>query len=81
MTCRELTEFLIDYVDGTLPPAKRTTFDRHLAECADCRTYLGNYEQTIRLGKAVCREEHDAVDDDVPEELVRAIVAATRRGN
>jgi hypothetical protein len=35
-----------------------------------------NYEQTIKLGKDVCAEDHDAVADDVPEELVQAILRA-----
>lgn len=81
MTCRELTEFLIDYVDGSLAPAARAAFDEHLARCPDCVAYVRNYEETIRLGKDVCRDEHDAVDDDVPEELVQVIVAARRRGS
>ncbi len=80
MTCRELTEFLIDYVDGSLAPAERAAFDAHLGECPDCVTYLRNYEETIRLGKDLCKDEHDAIAEDVPEELVQAIVAARRRG-
>jgi len=81
MTCREFTEFLIDYVENDLPAAERTTFDDHLKACPDCMTYLRGYEQTIRLGKAVCKEDHDAVNDAVPEELVQAILAARTRGS
>jgi anti-sigma factor RsiW len=81
MTCRELTDFIVDYVEGGLPTRERAEFDGHLAACADCATYLRNYEETIRLGKDVCREEHDAVTDEVPEELVQAILAAKRRGS
>jgi anti-sigma factor RsiW len=80
MTCREFTDFLLDYVAGTLPAAERAAFVEHLGECEDCVTYLRNYEETIRIGKAVCKEEHDAVGDDVPEELVAAVLAARQRG-
>jgi anti-sigma factor RsiW len=79
MTCREFTEFLLDYVEGELAPDARARFDEHLGECPDCVIYLRNYVETIRLGRAVCREEHDAVEDAVPEELVQAILAARRR--
>jgi anti-sigma factor RsiW len=79
MTCRELTDFLGDYVDGDLPAAERTRFEEHLDLCPDCRTYLRNYVDTIRLGKAACAEDHDAVGDEVPEELVQAILAARTR--
>ena len=79
MTCRELTDFIVDYLEHGLAAAERAQFERHLADCGDCAAYLRTYEETIRLGKAVCRDDHDAVDDDVPEELVQAILAATRR--
>jgi anti-sigma factor RsiW len=81
MTCREFTDFLMDYLDGDLVVGERTRFDQHLAQCPDCVTYLRNYEQTIRLGKTVCKEDHDALGDEVPEELVQAILSARRRGS
>jgi len=79
MTCREFTDFLIDYLEGDLAPGERATFDAHMSECANCVTYLRNYAETIRLGKAVCQEDHDAVGDEVPEELVQAILTARTR--
>ena len=79
MTCREFTEFLMDYLDGDLPLAERTRFDEHLAVCAACVEYLRSYGETIRLGRAVCDEEHAAVEDEVPEELIRAILTARGR--
>ena len=80
MTCRELTDFLYDYLDGNLAPAERARFEAHLGECPDCVTYLRSYRETVRLGKAVCQADHDAIDDEVPEELVEAILAARKRG-
>jgi anti-sigma factor RsiW len=81
VTCRALTDFLVDYLDGTLGADERARFDAHLAECPNCVAYLHAYRETIRLGRAVCREEHDAVGDAVPEELVASILAARRRGS
>jgi anti-sigma factor RsiW len=75
MTCRELTEFLGDYVSGDLPQAQRTIFEEHLGECQDCVAYLRSYETTVRLGKAAYQE---AATQAVPEALVRAILAARR---
>src|SRR5438128_4830644 len=43
MTCRELIEFLIDYLDGTLAPQERERFDAHLAVCPACVRYLDSY--------------------------------------
>jgi anti-sigma factor RsiW len=38
MTCREFTDFLLDYVDGGLADAERDRFAEHLGECPDCVT-------------------------------------------
>lgn len=72
MTCRELTEFLDDYVAGALPEARRAAFDAHLAACADCRNYLASYRRTVGLVKAV----GEGVPRDTPVGLVEAVQAA-----
>ena len=71
-TCRELIDFLADYLSGELPAAERTEFERHLAMCPPCVAYLKSYEQTIRLGKRACA----GTDEKPPEELIKAILAA-----
>lgn len=76
LTCRDVNEFLGAYFEGALDGAERARFDDHLAECPDCRTYLRQYEATIRLAKDACGDD-GAVDADVPEQLVDAILAAT----
>ncbi len=52
MTCREVLDFLMDYLDGTLSPAQRAVFEEHLAVCRSCVAYLHTYQQTVKLGKA-----------------------------
>jgi anti-sigma factor RsiW len=79
MTCRELVEFLMDYLAEELPADERRRFDEHLADCPDCVAYLTSYKETVRLGRAVCKELQDAVPAEVPEELVQAVLAARPR--
>jgi anti-sigma factor RsiW len=76
MTCREFAEFLDDYLSGALPPSRRSLFDEHLHACPDCRNYLDSYRQTVQLEKAAFCEPEGPVPQDVPEALVRAILAA-----
>ena len=76
MTCRELADFLMDYLNEDLPDDVRAAFDRHLALCPNCRTYLANYEDTIKLGKAAFADGDAAVPASVPEQLVKAILDA-----
>ena len=76
LTCRELTDFLADYFAHGLGPDERALFERHLAECDECVAYLRSYATTMRLAKDAHAE--DRVPADVPEALVRAILAARR---
>jgi anti-sigma factor RsiW len=79
MTCQELVEFLMDYLDGLLSEAQRQGFEEHLGECPDCVAYLTTYQQAIRLGKEACTAGDDSIPADVPENLVRAVLAARQR--
>ena len=76
ITCRELTEFLDDYVSGALPPERRAVFDSHMSGCPDCRNYLASYRATVRLVKGAA----DATPADVPPGLIRAVMAARASG-
>ena len=78
MTCKELVEFLMDYLDGLLAESERRRFEEHLGECPDCVAYLATYQEAVRLGKEACTAG-DSIPTDVPEDLVRAILAARRR--
>ncbi len=80
MTCRELTDFLDDYVAGDLAAEVRGRFEAHLMECRDCVTYLRGYRETVGLVRETGRELAEEPPPDVPPELLRAIAAA-RRGD
>ena len=75
MKCRELAEFLLEYVGGELPEDVRAQFEVHLSRCHNCHEYLEQYQDTIKAGKVACSEEH-VLPPNVPEDLVRAILAA-----
>jgi len=74
ITCREFEEFVLSYLDGELPARQARIFEWHLRICRECREYLAAYRRTIELGEAVLGPAHEAVPDDVPEDLVRAIL-------
>ena len=76
MTCQQLTEFIMDYCSDGLTRKERAEFEAHLAKCADCVRYLKSYEETIRLARGAVFNPDQSVPVDVPEELVRAILAA-----
>ena len=79
MTCREVADFLADYVSGALAADVRAQFDRHLSVCANCRAYLATYRATIELGRLAFATPDADARDEIPEELVTAILAAVRQ--
>lgn len=74
MNCLEVTESLGDYVEWELPLSLRSSLNRHLGGCRECRAYLGNYEATIRLSRDALRCENSSFEAEMPEYLVADIV-------
>lgn len=78
MKCRELAEFLYDYVSGELPVEHRTHFEFHLSKCGNCHEYLVQYQMTIEAGRIACGDKSDELPANIPEDLVRAVLAARK---
>jgi len=76
LTCRELCDFLNDYVDGTLESRQRQAFEEHMCECQPCIEFLSSYRLAIELGReAVCCCD-ERLPTKVPERIIQAIMAA-----
>ncbi len=78
ITCVEFEGFINSYLDGTLPGKQRKLFEWHLRICRECREYMAAYKRTIELSQATLGRANDAVPQDVPEDLIRAILDATK---
>jgi anti-sigma factor RsiW len=79
LSCRDVLEFLADYVAHELAPAPRRAFEEHLAECDACVAYLRSYEQAVRLGTAAFDDLEETADPEVVQRLVEAVLAARRQ--
>ena len=75
ITCKQLIEFIADYVDGQLDEVSKSDFERHLAICKSCQAYLAMYRQAVSAARALASDERL---DDIPDELVRSILARRR---
>ena len=80
MACKEVIDFLGDYLDRALPWRQRLVFNLHFVLCRHCRRYLASYSETIRLTRAAGREASLEVQP-VPKALLQAILAARRAGH
>jgi anti-sigma factor RsiW len=78
MTCREFADFIMDYTSGEVSPDVRRDFETHLTRCPNCQKYLAGYRQTIALGRRAFDDDDGELPGDVPEDLVKAIMAARR---
>ena len=74
ITCREFEDFVQRYLDGDLEPKQNKVFERHLWLCRECREYLAAYQRTVEIGKAALGPADEAVPEDVPEDLVKAVL-------
>jgi len=80
MTCKDFIEFLLDYLEGGLPNAQKARFEEHLSVCRSCVAYLSNYRDTVELSKAALCDPEAPVPDEVPEDLVAAVLSARMAG-
>jgi anti-sigma factor RsiW len=80
MTCRDVIEFLTDYVEGTVTIEERMVFEAHLAVCPPCVAYLESYQATVQLGRSALSASDATDPSPMPEELVAAILAARQGG-
>lgn len=78
MTCREFADFIGGYLSGELPAEQTALFERHMSRCPDCHAYLANYRKTIDLGRQAFADDEANLPNDLPEDLVNAILASRR---
>ncbi|GEM_PF-1371516 len=82
VSCREISEFLMAYVDGELNTYSHEEFERHLGKCAPCVHYLDGYRETIAIVRRCGRSELDPQErrdqGRPPDSLIHAILAARK---
>jgi anti-sigma factor RsiW len=76
VTCRQLADFILDYLDGQLPAETKSAFEHHLTLCPNCVSYLASYGKTVELARRAFADDADEPVSQMPEELVQAILAA-----
>ena len=76
LTCLEFERFINDYYEGSLDPRERRTFDLHMDLCPMCRVYFETFLKAVALGKRICAMDDEEAVEDVPNDLVNAILAA-----
>ena len=78
ITCREFEDFVLQYLEGELSATQSRVFKMHLMLCRECREYLAAYERTMEISKSVFATPEEPLPDEVPEDLVKAILEARK---
>ncbi|MEP6652342.1 MAG: zf-HC2 domain-containing protein [Myxococcales bacterium] len=53
ISCQQLIDYCLDYIEGDLPDDEQTRFRRHLGQCPDCVTFFETYRKTPEVSRAV----------------------------
>lgn len=79
ITCVEFEEFILSYLDGTLPEAQRKKFEWHIRFCRECREYLAAYKLAIEAARASFGQETPSTPAEIPQDLANAILEARKK--
>lgn len=64
--CKDSIEFLLEYLDGTLPEEEAKQLHEHLVGCSPCVDFLKTYKATPKLCKR-------AMAKSMPEEMAQEL--------
>jgi anti-sigma factor RsiW len=57
ITCKQMTDLLLDYLNDRLSPAVKRDLQRHLRICPDCVHFLNTYKKTVAAARGVHPQE------------------------
>jgi len=77
VTCRTLTAFLLEIVEGDLDAASSVPFTYHLSRCSRCTHYLAQYRTTVEAARTACRALEESMV--LHDAFVESILSAHRR--
>ncbi|MGI9435239.1 MAG: anti-sigma factor family protein [Geminicoccaceae bacterium] len=76
INCRQFEDFILSYFEDGLSDRERKLFEIHLKVCRECREYLAAYKASMEAAKQGFSDDAIAVPDEVPEDLVAAVIAS-----
>ena len=79
ITCGEFEDFVLDYLEDTLPAGKKAIFELHIKLCRECREYLVAYRASMELGIRKFEDDAAKLPSEIPEDFITAILAACEK--
>lgn len=76
--CTDVDARLASFLQGELSFPDRMAIYRHLAHCQRCSRVVEQGRDALDVSKSALAEAADPMPDEVPEQLVRAILVTCR---
>jgi anti-sigma factor RsiW len=76
LTCQEVVNLLVEYLDGTLDVQTTRELERHLDGCVSCHNFIKTYKTTAAWVKEVTYEE---IPDEFKDRLASFLKAKIRQ--
>jgi anti-sigma factor RsiW len=57
ISCKQLIDFCVDYLEGDLPEEEKQDFRRHLGLCSHCVSFFETYQRTPQISREVLQTE------------------------
>jgi anti-sigma factor RsiW len=78
VSCKDVGARLGSFLRGELSFPDRFAIHRHLAHCPNCARLVEEGRDALNVSKSALTRAADPVADEVPEQLVRAILVTCR---
>ncbi len=78
ITCSEFESFILAYLEDELAARQKYVFKLHLKMCPECRDYLRLYRASMVLAKGALGKDREHLEENIPEDLVKAVLAARK---
>lgn len=79
LTCRQVEEFLMDYLEKRLGLWTTLQFHVHIFMCPNCTKYIQEYKNTIALEKQIFQNPDEEAIGNVPDDILQAIISVKRQ--
>jgi len=73
MTCREVRDYLTDYLAGDLSLQERDELERHVQACRHCAQNVDATRNVLHIARAALADMDEPSAADVPGSLIQAI--------
>ena len=71
ISCQDVVEFCLDYLEDALPEEERTRFRSHLLACGECVAFFETYRRTPEISRGALASEMPAPIKDAVRSYLR----------